>query len=367
MKLPDTPRVVCIADPAFGGRGYPYAFGCVPRTLERAGMTVHHLDIGTGTFESFKNEIERFRPDVIFGFVQTLPSLQKLCSFLERYHPVPATNWSLEDPNGVTGKNGAFTMLDASAHFDLWFCNDARMVPFWRTRAAFMPPGFDDEVFFDRRQPRHYDLSYIGHLGPPDTSRMYWPYMKEMGRYGRKALMGLDRPMGLPLLPRFLEKLLRSKRLRKPLQRLPIWSCDWKNPKDEQEKAAFINQSKIHVGLNRVRGFWEADLLRLIPDYPLDRHGFFYQLKGRLFHGIGTGTMVLNEHCPEFDDMFEVGREIITFEYGDVDDFRDKLAWYIRHDSERERVAEAGYRRGLKQHTWLARVKQIFAHIRKAL
>jgi len=367
MKLPAKPRIVCISDPSFGNKNYPYAFGCVPQVLERAGMEVHHLDLGSASPTSFRADIEGFRPDLIFGFIQTLPSLQKVCGFLDEYHPVPVTNWSLEDPNGVAGKSGSFTMLDASSRFDLWFCNDARMVPFWRTKAAFMPPGFDEQVFFDHGLARTYDVSYIGHLGPPATSRMYWPYMDAMSRYGKKALMGLDRPMGIPLLPAALEKLIRSKGVRKRLQPLPIWKCDWLNPKSEQEKATYISQSKIHVGFNRVRGFWEEDLLRLIPDYPLDRHGLFYQLKGRLFHAVGTGTLSLNEHCPEFDDMFEVGREIITFEFGDVDDFSDKLAWYTSHDAERERVAKAGYERGLKQHTWLARIQQIFDHIRRVL
>ncbi len=366
MKLSPNPRVVCIAEPGFGNKNYPYAFGCVPQMLERAGMDVHHLDIESATFESFYNDIETFRPEVIFGFIQTLPLLKKACDFLDAYHPVPVTNWSLEDPNGVVGK-GAFNMLDASSRFDLWFCNDARMVPFWRTKAAFMPPGFDDQVFFDQGVARSYDVSYIGHLGPPDTSRMYWPYMKVMSTFGRKALMGLDRPMGIPLLPASLEKLIRSRSVRKKLQPLPIWKCDWLNPKCEREKADYISRSKVHVGLNRVRGFWEEDLLRLIPDYPLDRHGLFYQLKGRLFHAIGTGTLALNEHCPEFDDMFDVGREIITFEFGDVDGFRDKLAWYVSHDTERERIARAGYERGLTQHTWLARIHQIFDHIRTVL
>ncbi len=77
--------------------------------------------------------------------------------------------------------------------------------------------------------------------------------------------------------------------------------------------------------------------------------------------------MVLNEYCPELEDLFEIGKEIITFEFGNVEELRDKLSWYITHDSERERVARAGYERGRKQHTFSARIQQIFDVIRKNL
>lgn len=366
MKLPDTPRLLCVHDPAYGGR-YPYAFGSVPATLEALGMPVLRMDIGAATPESFRRDVEAFGPDLIFGFVQELGGIRKLAGLLDAYHPVPALNWSLEDPNGVVARHGPYTMIEASARFDAWFCNDARMVPFWRTPAAFMPPGFDEVVYVDRGLDRAFDVSYVGNLGPPATARMYWPYMAEMARYGRRAMLCLDRPMGPPLLPRPLERVLRSVRLRPALQRLPLWTTGWMNPADEAEKAVLVGRSKVHVGLNRVRGWWERRLLEVVPDYPLDAHGLFYQIKGRLFHAVGAGALALNEHCPELDEMFDVGKEIVTFAYGDPTEFRDKLAWYLAHDGERERVARAGHERALRQHTWKARIGQILDFVRRAV
>ena len=128
-----------------------------------------------------------------------------------------------------------------------------------------------------------------------------------------------------------------------------------------------MNKSKIHWGMNRVRGGWERSLLDLIPDYPLDKHGLFYQLKGRIFHAVGAGAMALNEYCPELEDFFEIGKEIITFEFGEVEDMKEKLSWYLEHDNERKKVAKAGYERGRKQHTFTARINQIFDSVRKTL
>ncbi len=367
MKLPLNPQVVCIADPNFGNRPYPYSFGCVPATLERMGMSVFHLNAATATLESFRKDIGKFKPDLLFGFIQNRQQVVKIADFLNYYHPVPATNWSLEDPNSVVGPKDAYSTIEASASFDMWFCNDSKMVPFWRTKAAFMPPGFDDRVYYNAGLERCFDVSYIGQLGPKMVTKMYWPYMKEISVYGKKAMLAIDRPMGVPLLPRPLEHFIRSKKRRRFLQSLAIWRCRWENPKNEQEKAGIVSRSKIHSGLNRVRGDWEDDLKALLPEYPLDKHGLFYQLKGRLFHAVGAGAMALNEYCPELEDLFDVGREIVTFEFGNIEEFRDKLAWYVSHELERKTIALAGYRRGRKQHTFSARIKQIFDMIRKIL
>ena len=330
-------------------------------------MPVFHLDPATATLDSFREDIKKFKPDLLFGFIQNPQQLAKVVGFLSEYHPVPAINWSLEDPNFVVQPGSDYTMIDASAGFDMWFCNDSKMVPFWRTKAAFMPPGFDERVYYDAALERCFDVSYVGHLGPKKVTEMYWPYMKELARFGKKAMLAIDRPMGLPLLPRPIERFIRSKKRRRFFQSLPIWRCRWENPKDEQEKAIIVNRSKIHFGLNRVRGKWEDDLKALLPDYPLDKHGLFYQLKGRLFHAVGAGAMALNEYCPELQDLFEIGKEIVTFEYGNMEEVRDKLAWYISHNAERQKIAQAGYERGQKQHTFSARIRQILDIVAKTI
>ena len=46
---------------------------------------------------------------------------------------------------------------------------------------------------------------------------------------------------------------------------------------------------------------------------------------------------------------------------------KEKLSWYLAHDNEREKIAKAGYERGRKQHTFTARINQIFDSVRKTL
>lgn len=366
MKLSSKPRIVYIYDPDYRGP-YPYAFAGLPNTFEMMGLQVLHINPATATLDSFHRDIDRFKPELLFGFIQDQRQVTKIAKFLKEYHPTAAINWYDEDPNGVIGANVEYNVLEASGSFDMWFGIDNKMVPFWRTEAAFMPPAFDEHIYRDDGLNRCFDVSYIGQLGPKDVTDMYWPYMQELGRFGKKAMMCIDRPMGLPLLPRPLERFLRSKKRRRFFQRLPIWRCKWENPKDEKEKAIIINRSKIHFGLNRVRGCWERALKTLLPDYPLDEHGLFYQLKMRPFQSVGAGAMALNEYCPELEDMFEIDKEIVTFEFGNFQELREKLSWYASHDKERERIARAGYERGRKQHTFSARIRQIFDIVAKTL
>ena len=214
MKLSITPRVVCISDPAFGSRAYPYAFGCVPATLEKTGMNVFHINSATATLESFRRDIEEFKPELIFGFIQNARQVMKIAGFLNEYHPAAVINWYLEDPNLILDPDDpGINIIEASASFDMWFSQDSKMIPFWKTRAAFMPPAFDDSIYQDYGLDRCFDVSYIGQLGPRCVTEMYWPYMRELARYGKKAMLCIDRPMGIPLLPKPLEKFIRSKKI----------------------------------------------------------------------------------------------------------------------------------------------------------
>jgi spore maturation protein CgeB len=87
----------------------------------------------------------------------------------------------------------------------------------------------------------------------------------------------------------------------------------------------------------------------------------------RPFRAVGTGASALNEYCPEFEDLFDIGKEIVTFEFHNIEELRDELSRYITHKGERERIACAGYERGRRQHTFPARIHQILDIVRKEL
>ena len=356
-KLPPKPRILYVTEAHSGP--YPYVFAGVPDVMETMGFEVSRLDPGSANFEMYRERINKFKPDVIFCFIRYLWAARKFADFLKEYHPVVVLNWYQEDPNFTTDE-----YLSLSKEYDFWFTIDANMVPFWQTKTYFMPPAFDERIYKDYGVARCYDVAYVGQLGHELSTRMYLPYMEIMAAFGKKAMLCLERPMSLPALPG-LERVLRSFKLRPYLARLPIWKCGWTNPKDEEEKALVMNQSKICPSLSRVWGPWERQLRATLPEYPKDKSGYFYQPKPRAFHAVGVGAMLLSDYYTELESLFDLGREAIVFEFGNLEEFREKLSWYTAHDQERERVAKAGFERGRKQHTFACRIRRILSIVER--
>lgn len=76
-----------------------------------------------------------------------------------------------------------------------------------------------------------------------------------------------------------------------------------------------------------------------------------HQLKGRVFESIACGSMLLesqNEITPLF---FEPGKEFIQF--GTMDDMVEKITYYLNHEEDRKKIAQAGLKRF--QENWTAK------------
>ena len=127
MKLSSKPRIVYIADPDYGNRPYPYVFANIPNALEAMGLQVLYINPATVTVESFRREIDLFKPEVLFGFIQNGQQIVKIARFLTEYHPVATINWYQEEPNCVVGTSIEDDVLEASRSFDMWFGIDKNM------------------------------------------------------------------------------------------------------------------------------------------------------------------------------------------------------------------------------------------------
>lgn len=93
--------------------------------------------------------------------------------------------------------------------------------------------------------------------------------------------------------------------------------------------------SKIAVG----------DTLCLNFNYP-------YYLSDRVFETTGRGGFLLMPYIKGIEDCFEIGKEIVTFKFGDFKDLKSKIDYYLEHDEEREAIRLAGFERTKKDHTY---------------
>ena len=85
------------------------------------------------------------------------------------------------------------------------------------------------------------------------------------------------------------------------------------------------------------------------------------QIKGRTFEVPACGGFMLTGHSAHLEDYYVPEREVVVFH--DADEMVDKARYYLEHDTERVRVAEAGLRRTLAEHTYEQRFREIFRHM----
>lgn len=95
---------------------------------------------------------------------------------------------------------------------------------------------------------------------------------------------------------------------------------------------------------------------------------------GELNHGLNVrafelpacGVFQLLQRVPSVSEFFQEDREIVCFD--NQDEMLDKIHYYLTHEAERQAIAQAGYERVLRDHTWANRVERMaalmLAHLR---
>jgi spore maturation protein CgeB len=107
---------------------------------------------------------------------------------------------------------------------------------------------------------------------------------------------------------------------------------------------------------------WGIDMYRLLAQsrIAVNRHGDFaggYAANMRMFEATGVGALLVTESAPNLPEFFEPGREVVA--YDGVGDLVDKIRHFLEHEEERLRIAAAGQRRTLTEHTYRQRIRQL--------
>jgi len=90
-------------------------------------------------------------------------------------------------------------------------------------------------------------------------------------------------------------------------------------------------------------------------------HERITQIRLRDFEVPMSGGFYMVEYMEELEEFFDLGKEIVC--YHNPEDLADKIKYYLRHESERERIRKAGYERCLRDHTWQKRFEKVFREI----
>lgn len=85
------------------------------------------------------------------------------------------------------------------------------------------------------------------------------------------------------------------------------------------------------------------------------------QVRLRDFEAPMSGAFYLVEYMPEIEEFFVPGVEIAC--YTSKRDLADRLAHYLSHPEEMERIRAAGHERALRDHTWQQRFHDAFSEM----
>jgi spore maturation protein CgeB len=147
----------------------------------------------------------------------------------------------------------------------------------------------------------------------------------------------------------------------------------WRSGRASQEMMIRIfNQSRINLNLSNASVSADPDqqrgnsrfgrLVRRLAfksDPPVN---YFEQIKGRNFEVPGCGGFMLTGKAEDLENYYEPGREIVCFDH--PKDLIDKIRYYLAHEEGRATIAQAGYERTLREHTYAHRFNEIFKQMK---
>lgn len=81
----------------------------------------------------------------------------------------------------------------------------------------------------------------------------------------------------------------------------------------------------------------------------------------RVFDIMGVGGFMLTNYQPEIEDIFEIGRNIEV--YRSIEELKDKVDYYLKHEEARQRIALNGYKTVSKEHNYGKRLDFILDKI----
>lgn len=115
---------------------------------------------------------------------------------------------------------------------------------------------------------------------------------------------------------------------------------------------------------------WGIEMFRVLRGsrIALNRHigvAGPYANNMRLYEATGVGSLLLTDAKENLPELFEPGREIVT--YTDAADLAERVHHYLAHEEERQAIARAGQERTLRDHGYDTRMRELASMLEKRL
>jgi spore maturation protein CgeB len=107
---------------------------------------------------------------------------------------------------------------------------------------------------------------------------------------------------------------------------------------------------------------WGLDMYRVLYEsrIALNRHiaaAAQFANNMRLFESTGVGTLLLTDEKENLPQLFEPGREVVT--YRGEGELVERVEHFLEHEDERAAIARAGQERTLREHTYEQRMREL--------
>ncbi|MFA5937474.1 MAG: glycosyltransferase [Candidatus Paceibacterota bacterium] len=113
-----------------------------------------------------------------------------------------------------------------------------------------------------------------------------------------------------------------------------------------QELNTLYADSKIAIG----------DSLCINFEYP-------HYWSDRVYETLGRGGFMIHPYIEGMETDFEDGKHLVFYKFGDFDDLKAKIDYYLEHDDEREKIRLAGHEHVKANHTYRQRWEAIIKEV----
>jgi Glycosyl transferases group 1 len=103
----------------------------------------------------------------------------------------------------------------------------------------------------------------------------------------------------------------------------------------EDEMQQVFTDSKINLNFSGIDSNKNVSFNDLEPDILRKK-----QLKARVFDIMQSGGFALTEHCRDFESLFDIGEELVTFKT--PEEMVEKIKYYLTHENERVEILKKG-------------------------
>lgn len=199
----------------------------------------------------------------------------------------------------------------------------------------FWPQGCNTEIFKPLDLPKIYDVSFVGR--PHGIRKKMIKKLKKEGI--NVACFGEGWPSGHISYQEMVKVFSQSKiNLNFSQSSGVLW---------KQLALLFVHRKERKIRFNSPRRFLD-NLQSFWPSLTAP------QIKGRLFEIPCCGGFELTGYTPALESLYEIGKEIECFH--NFKELVQKIKYYLSHDKERKAIAQAGYKRTIRDHTWEQRL-----------